>query len=76
MDQGELMVVVADTLPMQMQQLKTGASHGQVGQRPFEMGYKAMYILKDIKAGKKIDAPINTGLDVCDQSNASSCLAH
>ena len=76
MDKGELVVVVADTLPMQMQQLKTGASHGQVGQRPFEMGYKAMYVLKDIKAGKKVDDPINTGLDVCDQSNANSCLAH
>ena len=76
MDQGELIFVAADTLPMQMQQLRAGASHGQVGQRPFEMGYKAMYVLKDIKAGKKVDDPINTGLDVCDQSNASSCLAH
>ena len=75
MDKGELVVVVADTLPMQMQQLRAGASHGQVGQRPFEMGYQAMYVLKDIKAGKKVNDPIYTGLDVCDQSNASSCLA-
>ncbi len=75
MDKRELVVVVADTLPMQMQQLKAGASHGQVGQRPFEMGYQAMYVLRDIKAGKKVDDPIYTGLDVCDQSNASTCLA-
>ncbi len=74
MDKGELVVVVADTLPMQMQQLKAGASHGQVGQRPFDTGYQAMYVLKDIKAGKKVNDPIYTGLDVCDQSNASSCL--
>ena len=75
MDSGELVVVVADTLPMQMQQLKDGASHGQVGQRPFEMGYKAMFILKDLAAGKSVDDPIYTGLDVCEKGNADSCLA-
>ncbi|WP_089718396.1 sugar-binding protein [Candidatus Entotheonella palauensis] len=75
MDKKELIIVVADTLPMQMQQLQDGFSHGQVGQRPFEMGYKAMYVLKDLVAGKSVDDPIYTGLDVCDQSNASSCLA-
>ena len=32
--------------------MKKGLSAGQVGQRPFEMGYKAMYFLKDIKDGK------------------------
>lgn len=74
MDRKELVIVVADTLPMQMEQLKTGASHGQVGQRPFKMGYQAMYILRDLKAGKQVADPIHTGLDVCDESNASSCL--
>jgi ribose transport system substrate-binding protein len=38
---------VADTLPVQMQILKDGLSHGQVGQRPFDMGYRAMFLLKD-----------------------------
>ena len=32
--------------------MKKGLSAGQVGQRPFEMGYKAMYFLKDMKDGK------------------------
>ena len=32
--------------------MKEGLSLGQVGQRPFEMGYKAMYFLKDMKDGK------------------------
>ena len=40
-------LVVADTLPVQMDLMKAGYSHGQVGQRPFDMGYKAMSILKD-----------------------------
>ena len=75
MDAGDLSIIVADTLPMQMEQLKDGLSNGQVGQRPFEMGYQAMFILKDLVAGKAVDDPIYTGLDVCTMENADSCLA-
>ena len=49
---GALALVVADTLPVQIELMKKGLSAGQVGQRPFEMGYKAMYFLKDMKDGK------------------------
>jgi len=75
MDSGELSVIVADTLPMQMDQLKDGLSNGQVGQRPFEMGYKSMFILKDLIDGKEVDDPIYTGLDVCTPDNADDCIA-
>ena len=75
MDAGELSIIVADTLPMQMEQLKDGLSNGQVGQRPFEMGYRAMFILKDLVAGMAVDDPIYTGLDVCTMENADTCLA-
>jgi ribose transport system substrate-binding protein len=72
---GDLVFVSADTLDMQMQQLKDGLSNGQVGQRPFEMGYKAMQFLKDIKDGKPAPAdPTHTGLDVCTSDNADSCI--
>ena len=47
-----LALVVADTLPVQIDQMKEGLSLGQVGQRPFEMGYKTMMALKDMKDGK------------------------
>lgn len=75
LDDGSLSIIVADTLPMQMAQLSDGLSNGQVGQRPFEMGYKAMFILKDIVDGKQVEDPIYTGLDVCTADNADSCLA-
>jgi len=75
MDAGELSIIVADTLPMQMEQLADGLSNGQVGQRPFEMGYQAMFIMRDLVEGKEVDDPIYTGLDVCLVSNADSCLA-
>ena len=75
MNAGELTIVVADTLPMQMEQLAEGLANGNVGQRPFEMGYMAMHIMKDIAEGKQVDDPIYTGLDVCNNDNHDSCLA-
>ena len=75
LNDGSLTIVVADTLPMQMAQLAEGLANGNVGQRPFEMGYMAMYIMKDIAEGKEVDDPIYTGLDVCNNDNHDSCLA-
>ena len=74
MDSGELTIVVADTLPMQLEQTRDGLGNGLVGQRPFEMGYKAMYILKDIVEGMSVDDPIFTGLDVCSNDNVDPCV--
>ena len=72
---GKLALVVADTLPVQIDLLKKGLSAGQVGQRPFEMGYKVMYALKDIKDGKPAPSdPTYTGLDVCTPQNVATCI--
>jgi ribose transport system substrate-binding protein len=60
---------------VQMDLMKAGYSHGQVGQRPFDMGYKAMFILKDLKEKKKVPDPIYTGLDVCEPETAATCIA-
>lgn len=74
MDAGELTIVVADTLPMQLDQTRDGLGNGLVGQRPHEMGYKAMYVLKDIVEGKEVESPIYTGLDVCTNDNVDTCV--
>jgi len=72
---GSLALVVADTLPVQIELLKAGLSKGQVGQRPAEMGYKSMYFLKDIKDGKPAPKdPTYTGLDVCTPETANTCI--
>jgi ribose transport system substrate-binding protein len=74
-DSKDLVVLVADTLPVQMDLLKAGYSHGQVGQRPFEMGYKSMFFLADIIEDKKNPAdPTYTGLDVCTSETADTCV--
>lgn len=70
-----LALVVADTLPVQIDQMKEGLSLGQVGQRPFEMGYKTMLALSAMKAGKPAPAdPTYTGLDVCTPATAATCI--
>jgi ribose transport system substrate-binding protein len=74
MASGDLTIVVADTLPMQLEQTRDGLGNGLVGQRPFEMGYKAMFILKDIVEGNAVDDPIYTGLDVCTNDNIATCV--
>ena len=71
----DLALVVADTLPVQIDFLKDGLSLGQVGQRPFAMGYNAMRILKEIVEGKSVPELNYTGLDVCTPDNADSCVS-
>lgn len=71
---GSLTVLVADTLDVQMEILREGLSNGQVGQRPFEMGYRAIYTLNQLADGKEVPDPIHTGLDICSVENAAACL--
>ncbi len=44
----ELVIVAGDTLPPQIDALKAGRSHVQIGQRPFEMGYRAPSVMIDL----------------------------
>lgn len=71
---GALAMPVADTLDVQIEELKMGLASGNVGQRPFDMGYKAMKFLYDIKQGKPAPHdPTYTGLDICTKENADTC---
>ena len=69
-----LIIVAGDTLPPQMEALKAGRSHVQVGQRPFEMGYRAPTVMLDLINGKKVEPVIYTGLDECTQETAGTCI--
>ena len=69
-----MVIVAGDTLPPQMDALKAGRSHVQVGQRPFEMGYRAPTVMIDLINGVAVEPVIYTGLDECKQDNAGSCI--
>lgn len=70
-----LIIIAGDTLPPQMEALKAGRSHAQIGQRPFEMGYRAPTVMIDLIEGKSVEDPIYTGLDECTPDNVDNCLA-
>jgi ribose transport system substrate-binding protein len=72
---GKLIIVAGDTLPPQIEALKAGRSHVQVGQRPFEMGYKAPFVMRDLVEGKTVEPVLYTGLDECTQENVDTCIA-
>jgi ribose transport system substrate-binding protein len=74
LDSKEMIIVAGDTLPPQMQALQDGRSHAQVGQRPFEMGYRAPDVMIQLIEGAEVEDPIFTGLDECTADNAESCI--
>ncbi|HEY7646568.1 MAG TPA: sugar ABC transporter substrate-binding protein, partial [Hyphomicrobiales bacterium] len=71
----ELIIIAGDTLPPQIEALKAGRSHAQIGQRPFEMGYRAPSVMVDLINGKSVESTIYTGLDECTADNVDSCIA-
>lgn len=73
MKNDDLVLLFVETMDVQMGFLKEGLSDGQVGQRPYEMGYRAMYVLNDMLAGKMPADPITIGLDVCTPETVATC---
>jgi ribose transport system substrate-binding protein len=72
---GGFVIAAADTIDPEPKLLKDGLVNILVGQRPFEMGYKAPDAMLDLIAGKKLDDNIFTGVDVCMKDNVDTCIA-
>jgi len=75
LESKELVIIAGDTLPPQMDALKAGCSHAQIGQRPFEMGHRAPDVLIQLINGETVEDPLFTGLDECTQEDADTCIA-
>jgi ribose transport system substrate-binding protein len=73
-DSGKFTLVVADTLKMQLELLRDGYANALVGQRPFEMGERAMDTLLAIKKGEKVPEIVYTGLDIVTKDNVAQML--
>ena len=71
---GTLVAVSADTLPAELQLLKEGDVAALVGQRPFEMGEKAMDALLALHGGKPVQQIIYTGVDRVTKDNVAQFL--
>jgi len=70
----QLVIVAADTIGEEVALAKEGRVEALVGQRPFEMGYKAPSVMISLIEGKKVDDPVFTGLDECTKDTADTCI--
>ncbi len=70
---NELIIIAGDTLPPQTKAFREGRSHAQIGQRPFEMGYRAPDVMIQLINGETVDDPLFTGLDTCNAANPGFC---
>jgi len=73
-DAKELVIVAADTIGEEVAIAKEGRVEALVGQRPFEMGYKAPSVMISLIEGRKVDDPVFTGLDECTRATADTCI--
>jgi ribose transport system substrate-binding protein len=71
---NDFAIVAADTIGDEVAIAKEGLVNALVGQRPFEMGYKAPTVMLDLIAGKKVEDPVFTGLDECTKDTADTCI--
>ena len=70
----QLVIVAADTIGDEVAIAREGRVEALVGQRPFEMGYKAPSVMIDLINGKKVDDPVFTGLDECTMATVDTCI--
>jgi ribose transport system substrate-binding protein len=64
----------ADTIGDEVAIAKEGLVTALVGQRPFEMGYKAPSVMIDLIEGKPVADPVFTGLDECTKDTTDTCI--
>ncbi len=71
---NEFAIGAADTIGDEVAIAKEGLVTALVGQRPFEMGYKAPSVMISLIKGEKVDDPVFTGLDECTKDTADTCI--
>jgi ribose transport system substrate-binding protein len=71
---GAFVIGAADTIGDEVAIAKEGLVTALVGQRPFEMGYKAPSVMISLIKGEKVDDPVFTGLDECTKDTADTCI--
>ena len=71
---NEFVIGAADTIGDEVAIAKEGLVTALVGQRPFEMGYKAPSVMMDLIAGKTVPDPVFTGLDECTKDTVDTCI--
>jgi ribose transport system substrate-binding protein len=71
---NDFAIGAADTIGDEVAIAKEGLVTALVGQRPFEMGYKAPSVMIDLLEGKPVEDPVFTGLDECTKDTVDTCI--
>jgi ribose transport system substrate-binding protein len=71
---GDFVIGAADTIGDEVAIAKEGLVTALVGQRPFEMGYKAPEVMISLIKGETVEDPVFTGLDECTKDTADTCI--
>ncbi len=71
---NEFVIGAADTIGDEVAIASEGLVTALVGQRPFEMGYKAPSVMIDLIEGKPVADPVFTGLDECTKDTVDTCI--
>lgn len=74
MEAKKFTVIVGDTLKVQLELLRDGYANGLVGQRPYEMGEKAMDLLLALKKGETVPEINRAGIDTVTPENVADFL--
>lgn len=62
-DRADVVLVVADALPIQKELVREGLGHVLVGQRPADMGAKVIDVLTDLARGRRAPDIVYVGFD-------------
>jgi ribose transport system substrate-binding protein len=71
---NDFVISAADTIGDEVAIAREGLVTALVGQRPFEMGYKAPSVMLNLIAGKPVEDPVFTGLDECTKDTVDTCI--
>jgi len=71
---NDLVISAADTIGDEVAIAREGLMTALVGQRPFEMGYKAPSVMIDLIMGTKVGDPVFIGLDECTKDTVDTCI--
>ena len=71
---NDFVIGAADTIGDEVAIAGEGLVTALVGQRPFEMGYKAPSVMINLIEGKPVEDPVFTGLDECTKDTVATCI--
>lgn len=73
-DSGDFVLVVADTLPVQIQLLNEGYANALVGQQPYEMGRIAMDLLLALSKDEAVEEITYADLEIVTPENVKAVM--